>query len=92
MVLMDDKCDKIHCSIKSYLAEMFVNELIEEKFYVFSNFVIEESSRIYLSIGYVCKITFKNESHIVNIVDDRKISDNHFNFLAHADILKQTNE
>ncbi|KAL4286905.1 hypothetical protein AHAS_Ahas19G0132900 [Arachis hypogaea] len=92
MVLMDDNCDKIHCSIKSYLTTMFENELINGRVYVFSNFVIEELSRIYLPTAHVCRITFKKESRIVNTVDDCKISANQFNFLAHADILKQTNE
>ncbi|KAL4299359.1 hypothetical protein AHAS_Ahas17G0093000 [Arachis hypogaea] len=81
MVLMDDK---------SYLVKMFENKLIEEMVYVFSNFVIEESSGIYLSTTHVCRITFKKE--LCNTVDDPKISDNHFNFFAHADILKQINE
>ncbi|KAL4337934.1 hypothetical protein AHAS_Ahas12G0159800 [Arachis hypogaea] len=83
MVLMDDN---------SYLVKMFENELIEGRVYVFSNFVIEVSSEIYLPTAHVCRITFKMESRIVNTVDDRKISNNHFNFLAHADILKQINE
>ncbi|KAL4356467.1 hypothetical protein AHAS_Ahas09G0089600 [Arachis hypogaea] len=54
MVLMDDKCDKIHCSIKSYLTKMFENELIEERVYVFSNFVIEELRGIYLPTAHMC--------------------------------------
>ncbi|KAL4370865.1 hypothetical protein AHAS_Ahas06G0108500 [Arachis hypogaea] len=70
---------------------MFENELIEEKVYVFSNFLIEELSGIYLSTAHVCRITFK-ELHIVNMVDNRKIPANHYNFLAHANILRQTNE
>ncbi|KAL4337958.1 hypothetical protein AHAS_Ahas12G0162200 [Arachis hypogaea] len=71
---------------------MFENELIEGKVYVFSNFLIEESSEIYLPTTHMCRITFKKESHIVNTIDDRNIPDNHFNFLDHADILRQTNE
>ncbi|KAL4299296.1 hypothetical protein AHAS_Ahas17G0086700 [Arachis hypogaea] len=89
---MNDKCDKIHCSIKNYLAKIFENDLIEGKVYVFSNFLIEKSSGIYLPTAHVYRITFKNESRIVNTVDDRKIPDNHFNFLDHANILRQTNE
>ncbi|RYQ85311.1 hypothetical protein Ahy_B10g104837 [Arachis hypogaea] len=85
-------CDKIHRSIKNYLAKMFENDLIEGKFYVFSNFLIEESSGIYLPTTHVCRITFNKESCIVNTIDDRNIPDNHFNFLDHADILRQTNE
>ncbi|KAL4274752.1 hypothetical protein AHAS_Ahas20G0038600 [Arachis hypogaea] len=71
---------------------MFENDLIEGKVYIFSNFLIEESRRIYLSTAHVCRISFKKESRIVNTVDGRKISDNYFNFLNHADILRQTNE
>ncbi|KAL4306471.1 hypothetical protein AHAS_Ahas16G0181600 [Arachis hypogaea] len=52
---------------------MFENELIEEKVYIFSNFLIEESSGIYLPTTHVCRINFRNESRIVNTVDDRKI-------------------
>ncbi|KAL4293476.1 hypothetical protein AHAS_Ahas18G0131900 [Arachis hypogaea] len=93
MVLMDDKCNnKIYYSIMSNLAKMFENELIEGRVYVFSNFVIEKSNRIYLPTVYVCRITFKKESRIVNMVDDRKVSYNHFNFFTHSNILKQTNE
>ncbi|XP_020970095.1 uncharacterized protein LOC107620097 [Arachis ipaensis] len=92
MVLIDDKCDKIHCSVKNYLAKMFENDMIEEKVYVFSNFLIEESSGIYLPTTHVYRITFKKESRIVNTINDRNIPDNHFNFLNHADILRQTNE
>ncbi|KAL4294494.1 hypothetical protein AHAS_Ahas18G0233700 [Arachis hypogaea] len=66
---------------KSYLTKMFENELIKRRVYIFSNFVIEESSVIYLLTIHVYKITFKNESRIINIVNDRKISDNNFNFL-----------
>ncbi|KAL4371451.1 hypothetical protein AHAS_Ahas06G0167100 [Arachis hypogaea] len=91
MVLMDVKCDKTHSSIKNYLTKMFENELIEGKVYVFLNFVIEKSSEIYIPTAHVCRIIFK-ESYIINTVDDHKIPDNHFNFLAHANILKQTNE
>ncbi|XP_072090407.1 uncharacterized protein [Arachis hypogaea] len=53
MVLMDDKCDKIHCSVKNYLTKMFENDLIEGKVYVFSNFLIEKSSGIYLPTTHV---------------------------------------
>ncbi|RYQ95030.1 hypothetical protein Ahy_B08g090010 isoform A [Arachis hypogaea] len=45
-------CNKIHCSIKNYLAKMFENKLIEGKVYVFSNFLIEKSSGIYLSTAH----------------------------------------
>ncbi|KAL4336727.1 hypothetical protein AHAS_Ahas12G0039100 [Arachis hypogaea] len=65
IVLMDDNCDKIHCSIKNYLAKMFENELIEGNVYVFSIFLIEESSRIYLPTAYVYRITFKKKSRII---------------------------
>ncbi|KAL4393953.1 hypothetical protein AHAS_Ahas02G0103500 [Arachis hypogaea] len=88
MVLMDDKCDKIHYSIKSYLTKMFENELIEGMVYVFSNIVNEESREIYLPTAYVYRTIFKEESHIINTIDDCKIFDNHFNFFAHAYILK----
>ncbi|KAL4289407.1 hypothetical protein AHAS_Ahas19G0383100 [Arachis hypogaea] len=71
---------------------MFENELIERKVYVFLNFVIKESSGIYLLTTHVCRITFKKESRIINTVDDHKILYNHFNFLAHVAILKQINE
>ncbi|RYQ85309.1 hypothetical protein Ahy_B10g104834 [Arachis hypogaea] len=71
---------------------MFENDLIEGKVYVFSNFLIEESSGIYLLTTHVCRITFKKESRIVNTIDDRNIPKNHFNFLDHTDILRQTNE
>ncbi|KAL4336862.1 hypothetical protein AHAS_Ahas12G0052600 [Arachis hypogaea] len=91
MILMDDKCDKIYYSIKNYLTKMFENELIERKVYVFSNFLIEKSSEIYLPTTHVCRITFKKESRIVSTVDDHKILVNHFNFLAHTNILRQTN-
>ncbi|KAL4396560.1 hypothetical protein AHAS_Ahas01G0104100 [Arachis hypogaea] len=71
MVFMDDKCDKILYSIKNYLTKMFENKLIEKKVYVFSNFLIGKSSGIYLPTVHVCRITFKNESCMVNTVDDR---------------------
>ncbi|KAL4293987.1 hypothetical protein AHAS_Ahas18G0183000 [Arachis hypogaea] len=61
MVLIDDKCDKIYCSIKNFLSKMFENELIKKKVYVFSNFAIEESSGIYHLTVNVCRITFKKE-------------------------------
>ncbi|KAL4344837.1 hypothetical protein AHAS_Ahas11G0218300 [Arachis hypogaea] len=78
--------------MKNYLIKIFENELVERKVYIFSNFEIEKSSGIYLLTVHTCKISFKNESRIVHTVDDRKIPDNHFNLLAHTDILKQTNE
>ncbi|RYR01136.1 hypothetical protein Ahy_B06g079979 [Arachis hypogaea] len=61
MVIIDDKYDKIHYSIKNYLAKMFENELIEEK----------ESSGIHLSTAHMCRITFKKQSCIVNMVDNQ---------------------
>ncbi|KAL4337124.1 hypothetical protein AHAS_Ahas12G0078800 [Arachis hypogaea] len=67
---------------------MFENEPIKGMVYVFSNIVNEESREIYLPTTHVCRTIFKQESRIVNTVDDCKISDNHFNFFAHADILK----
>ena len=69
------------------MTKIFENELVERKVYVFSNFEIEKSSGIYLLTVHTCKISFKIESGIVHLVDDRKILDNHFNLLAHADIL-----
>ncbi|RYR14705.1 hypothetical protein Ahy_B04g071373 [Arachis hypogaea] len=56
IVLMDDK--------------MFENDLIEGKVYVFSNFLIEELSRIYLPTTHVCRITFKKELRVANTVND----------------------
>ncbi|KAL4277019.1 hypothetical protein AHAS_Ahas20G0265300 [Arachis hypogaea] len=47
---------------------MFENDLIEGKVYVFSNFLIEESSGIYLLTTHVCRITFKKESHVIGLL------------------------
>ncbi|KAL4288056.1 hypothetical protein AHAS_Ahas19G0248000 [Arachis hypogaea] len=69
---MDDKCDKIYCSIKNYLAKMFENDLIEGKVYVFSNFLIEESSGIYLPTTHVCRIIFKKESHVIGLLTEKR--------------------
>ncbi|KAL4276016.1 hypothetical protein AHAS_Ahas20G0165000 [Arachis hypogaea] len=61
-------CDKIHCSIKNYLVKMFEHDLIEGKVYVFSNFLIEESSGFYLPTTHVCRITFKKESYVIGLL------------------------
>ncbi|KAL4397069.1 hypothetical protein AHAS_Ahas01G0155000 [Arachis hypogaea] len=57
---------------KNYLTKMFENELIEGRVYIFSNFLIEESSKICLPTTHVCRETFK-ESRMKNTVDDHKI-------------------
>ncbi|KAL4294478.1 hypothetical protein AHAS_Ahas18G0232100 [Arachis hypogaea] len=54
---------KVFMNDKNYLAKMFENKLIEGKVYVFSNFLIEKSSGIYLSTAHVCRITLRR-SHI----------------------------
>ncbi|KAL4293133.1 hypothetical protein AHAS_Ahas18G0097600 [Arachis hypogaea] len=52
---------------------MFKNDLIEGKVYIFSDFLIEESSAIYLPTAHVCRITFKKESHVIRLLTRKEL-------------------
>ncbi|MED6180428.1 hypothetical protein PIB30_010359 [Stylosanthes scabra] len=91
MVVIDEKCDRISCTIKSYHARLFQHDLIKGKTCIISNFSVEENKGKYRATLHPYKILFKKDTK-VRMINENNIPLRSFNFIPHADIPSHTEE